>query len=314
MYRKFVKMQHRHRRIMGIKKAMLMKKRNWLQLLLIILFIAAFWQYRRFDAAHTDIQAPELRMDGTQVLEVSVTDPRSALLQGVSAWDQRDGDLTDKVVVEGIQLSDDSGMIAVDYAVSDRSGNVVKATREARYTDYTSPRFTLSQPLIFQEHASFDIMNTVGAVDVLDGDIQHRVRAMTLTEEPITSLGTHQIYLQVNNSVNDMSELIVPLEVLDSNRYDAELTLTDYLVYLPVGARFRAENYLKEFTHRDETVSLQQGIPADYTVNISGNVATEEEGVYIVTYKVSYIVRHAQNPEYDQTFTGYSKLIVVVEG
>ena len=84
-------------------------------------------------------------------------------------------------------------------------------------------------------------MNMISAVDVLDGDIQHRIRATTLTEESISSVGTHRLYFRVTNSNGDTSELTVPLEVLDTGRYEAKLTLTDYLIYLPVGSDFQAK-------------------------------------------------------------------------
>lgn len=291
-----------------------MKKKNWLQLLLIAAFIVVFWQYRHYDARHTDTQAPQIEINDTQLLQISVQDPKSVLLQGVSARDARDGDLTEKVVVEGVQLIDDSGLIEVDYAVSDKSGNVAKITREAQYTDYDSPKFTLTEPLIYEEHETFDIMSSISAADVLDGDIQHRIRATTLTEESIASIGTHRIYFQVTNSIGDMSELVIPLEILDSDRFEAKLTLTDYLIYLPVGADFQPKAYLNEFFHRDETISLRGGLPEDFSVSISSDVSTDKEGVYTVTYRVTYTVRNEQNADYDQEFTGYSRLIVVVEG
>ena len=291
-----------------------MKSKKWLQLLLIAAFIMAFWQYRLYDARHTDREAPQIEINNTQLLQLSVQDSKSVLLQGVSALDEQDGDLTDKVVVEGMQLIDDSGLIEVSYAVADKSGNVAKATREAQYTDYDSPKFSLREPLIYEEHETFDIMTVISAMDVLDGDIQHRIRATTLTEDAISSVGTHRLYFQVTNSIGDTVELIVPLEMLESDRFEAELTLTDYLIYLPVGADFQAQKYLNEFLNRSETISLRDGLSEDFSVSISSDVSTSTEGVYTVTYKVTYTVRNEQNSDYDQKFTGYSRLIVVVEG
>ena len=103
-----------------------------------------------YDAMHTDKDAPQIEVDNAQLLEISVQDSMSSLLQGVSARDQQSGDLTDKVVVEGLQLINDSGLIEVSYAVADQSGNVAKVTREVKYTDYIGPKFTMTCPLILR--------------------------------------------------------------------------------------------------------------------------------------------------------------------
>ena len=119
-----------------------MKSKKWVMMLLIVAFLVAFWEYRLYDACSTDTDVPQIEIDHTQLLKLSVQDPKSTLLQGVSAMDTRDGKLTDKVVVEGIQLINDEGLIEVGYAVADNSGNVAKATREVQYTDYDSPSGT----------------------------------------------------------------------------------------------------------------------------------------------------------------------------
>lgn len=291
-----------------------MKSKKWLQLVLIVAFVAVFWLYRQYDAISTDSEIPLIEVDDTQLLQVSVRDPKNVLLRGVSARDDRDGELTDKIVIESIQLLNENGLIEVSYAVADNSGNVAQTTREAQYTDYSGPKFSLTKPLIYEEHEEFDIMSAISAADVIDGDIQHRIRATSMTDESISNLGTHQIYFQVHNSIGDTSELTIPVEVVSSDRFDAELTLTDYLIYLPAGSEFQPKAYLSSFIHRDDITSLEAGLPEDFSVSVTGKVQTQNPGVYVVTYKVTKTVRHTQNADYDQTFTGYSRLIVVVEG
>ncbi|MCR5798821.1 MAG: hypothetical protein K6G69_01985 [Lachnospiraceae bacterium] len=51
------------------------------------------------------------------------------LLEGVSAQDNVDGDITDRVVVEKILENRDDNSAVVYYAVCDYSGNVSKASR-----------------------------------------------------------------------------------------------------------------------------------------------------------------------------------------
>lgn len=291
-----------------------MKRKNWVPLLLILISLVVFAGYRQYDAWKTDIKAPEISISDAQMLEISVAAPKSALLQGVTAQDRRDGDVTGKLVVERMQLINADGLIEVGYAVADSSGNVAKAVRKVQYTDYEGPKFSLECPLVFEEHENIDIMDAVLASDVLDGDVQHRIRATAMTDESITKVGTHKVHFQVTNSLGDTSEIQIPVEVLETNTYEADLTLTDYLIYLPQGSGFQPKEYLDAFTYKGTTTQLSGGLPRDFSLKITGEVPTQTPGVYPVEYRVTYIVRHATNPDYDQKFTGYSKLIVVVEG
>lgn len=290
-----------------------MKNKNWIAVLLIIVCVAGYYGYRALDLARTDTKAPKIEIN-TERVEVSVLDPKSALLQGVTAMDNVDGDVTESVVVESISLLNRDGTISVSYAAFDSTGNVAKATREAKYTDYESPKLTLSGPLLYGYGSNFDVLSTVGATDMIDGDIQHRVRATALEEDSIAVLGTHQVRFQVNNSLGDTMALELPVEVYAADTYNAGLTLTEYLIYLPVGANFNPSSYLGDFTLRGETTNLRNGLPGNYTLRTKGEVQTQQPGVYCMEYRVTYTVRNETNPNLNQEYTGYSKLIVVVEG
>lgn len=290
-----------------------MKNKNWISVLLIIVCVVGYYGYRALDLARTDTKAPKIEIN-TERVEVSVLDPKSALLQGVTAMDNVDGDVTESVVVESISLLNRDGTISVSYAAFDSTGNVAKATREAKYTDYESPKLTLSGPLLYSYGSNFDVLSTVGATDMIDGDIQYRVRATALEEDSIAVLGTHQVRFQVNNSLGDTMALELPVEVYASDTYNAGLTLTEYLIYLPVGANFNPTSYLGDFTLRGETTNLRNGLPGNYTLRTKGEVQTQQPGVYCMEYRVTYTVRNETNPNLNQEYTGYSKLIVVVEG
>lgn len=291
-----------------------MKRRNLGAILLILLFVMGFVGYRYYDEQHTDTEAPVITIDQAQQLQVSVQDPRDMLLQGVSAADSRDGDVTGKLVVESVRLVDTDGLIEVVYAAADNAGNVAKSARNVRYMDYESPKFSLNDPLIFEDGVKFDIMGAVFAYDALDGDIQHRIHATSLAETDISTVGKHQVYFQVTNSVGDTAELVMPVEVLKADSYEADLTLTDYLVYIPVGSTFQASLYLNRFSFKAEEFNLGDELPDEMSLETTGTVDADTPGVYTVEYEMTYTVRHETNPDFDQHFTGYSKLIVVVEG
>lgn len=290
-----------------------MKKRKLFQLLLILLCLAVYFGYRAADRLRTDTKAPEITISA-DTLEVSAQEPRTALLQGITAKDNADGDVTASLVVERIQLADQDGTVNVRYAAFDRSGNVAKADRQVRYTDYERPKFQLDAPLIYTQNSSFDVLNDIDAVDTLDGDISHRIRATSMDDASISSAGSHEVEFRVTNSLGDTVKIVLPVEVYAAGTYQAQLSLTNYLIYLEQGARFNANDYLNDFTLNRETTSLREGIPEHYNLRTTGTVDTQTPGVYEVSYRVSYTVVNEFRPEDSQIYVGYSKLIVVVEG
>ena len=278
-----------------------MKNRKLICAVLIVVCLVIFVGYRIVDKAATDSASPEISISGE--LQLSVLDEKEAMLTGVSATDNKDGDVTGSLVIEGVKVLDSDGTVSITYAAFDSAGNVAKAERIAQYTDYVSPRFTLRAPLVFSS-SNFDVLSIVGAEDLFDGDIKHRVRVNPLEDMSSATVGEHEVQFRVSNSLGDTSELILPVEVIAAGKYNANLTLKSYIVYLPVGADFNEKSYLNEFICYGDAVSLNGGVPTGYRFITEGRVDTETPGVYTVSYEVTY----------NQVYTGYSKLIVVVEG
>ena len=144
-----------------------------LLLALTLLCCAAFavYQYRYLRTA--DREPPKISM-AQQELTLSVSDPDTHLLEGMSAADARDGDVTPSLIVESVRGVVADKRFTVTYAAFDRAGNVAKAQRTVFYSDYTSPRFSLSAPLIFRAGVSPDAFAPLSAQDVFDGDLTER--------------------------------------------------------------------------------------------------------------------------------------------
>lgn len=282
-----------------------MKKKKWILVAAIVLCVAVFLGYRMLSAIRTDDTAPEITVSGQ--LTLSVLEPREALLQGVSAKDDRDGNVTASLVVESITMADPEAPATVVYAAFDSAGNVAKEERQVVFSDYSSPHFSLTGPLAFSSGSGFDVLDRIRAEDDLDGDISSRIRVTSLSEESIGNQGTHEVEFRVTNSLADTVKLVLPVEVYPADTYRAYLELTDYLIYLPVGSAFNARDYLYEFTLLDETTYLRGTFPEELTLKISGQVDTNTPGVYAVSYTVTGLLR-------EEPYAGYSKLIVIVEG
>ena len=281
-------------------------RKKWLPVAALVLCTALFLGCRIYDRLRTDSQPPQITVEDT-LLRVSLAQGQEALLQGVTARDDTDGDVTGSLLVESITGVGEDGSVTVVYAAFDSSGNVAKQTRSVILTDYESPRFTLESPLVFLYGSGFDPLNWIGAQDLLDGDISHRIRATLLDESTISAEGIHNVRFQVTNSLGDTAVLTLPVEVYHSGRYDGQLSLTDYLIYLPQGAAFDAGIYLESYLISGRELDLTQGLPDTMTLETQGTVDTQAAGVYTVSYLLSYT-------QGNQIYEGYSKLIVVVEG
>lgn len=281
-------------------------KKHLISLVLTLVCVGACCLYLLIDQNRTDTQPPVISF-GEEMLEISTKDPQKLLLQGVTAQDKVDGDVTASLVVESLELLDPDGTIRVTYAAFDKAGNVTKAVRQAKFTDYESPRFSLSQSLTFAYNSGFDIFRMIRAQDALDGDISHRIRVTSLDESSVTTMGLHQVELRVSNSLGETVKLVIPVEVYAAGSYEATLKLKEYLIYLPAGETLDAESYLDVFSRSGNSVALANGLPEGYSLDMKSDVQPDVPGVYTVEYRVTQTVGVG-------TYTGYAKLIVVVEG
>lgn len=282
-----------------------MKKSNWLALFLMGASIAALIGYRLWDRAVTDNTPPQITVE-EDVLEASVYGDRTELLRGITAQDDRDGDVTDAVIVESVGGISSDGQAMVHYAAFDASGNVAKLSRVVHYTDYESPRFRLKAPLMFLAGGVADVADGVVAWDILDGDISHRIRATAMADQILKEPGEYEVLFQVTNSMGDTRNLRITAELYPSGAYNSSLELKEYLIYLPKGSTFSAKNYLDVFRYSVNRVELKGSVPDGYQLDLQGAVDTNTPGVYEVKYVFSCVQGY-------QTYTGCSRLVVIVE-
>ena len=286
-----------------------MKKKDWICLALAAVCLGILAGYRTLINLRADNKSPEILI-ADQLLEISALDSREALLQGVTARDDTDGDVTDSLGVESVRLLRQDGTVTVTYAAFDSARNVSKKTREVLYSDYESPRFALKQPLMFSQK-NYDLLSLITARDMLDGDITGRIRATALDEISSDFQGTYKVRFQVTNSLGDTVDLVLPVDVYTPGVNEVAMTLTEYLIYLESGDRFNARDYLDELTVGRDIIPLGKNLPDTMKLTVSGKVETGVPGIYVINYHLAYCPV-PQRPE--QPYNAYSRLIVVVEG
>ena len=277
------------------------KKRIWALLIVTLACCLGFAAYLFFSQQIVDSTPPKISF-ASDAIQVSVAASDAELMVGVTAWDDQDADVTASILVEGISGLSSDQLAVITYAAFDQAGNVAKAQRTLQFTDYYSPRFSLSAPLVFRSGSSFNLLNYIGAEDVIDGVLNDRVKAtLVSTESALTEAGTHEVEFRVTNSMKDTAYLTVPVDVYPAGMYNATVSLSDYLVYVEQGSRFDYLDYLESFQKGAETIFLKDS-SSDVSVSCDSNVNTNVPGTYSVTYTVK-----------SGSYAGYTRLIVVVE-
>ncbi len=248
-------------------------------------------------------------------IKVSVKDGESALLEGLKAWDDVDGDLTDAIRVSSISHFAEQGKRTVEYVVFDSSNNFATCKRTVQYTDYESPRVFLDAPLrvSLSELDTIDPTSCMRVEDVLDGDISNKIRISFDDVVYIQEPGFYKVTAQVSNSAGDTATLPLEMNIVDSGNSNESQkyypTLSDYVLYVKVDDQINLKRYLtgvmrgtQQFNFADnESGSVLNITRSD--ISIVNHVDFSTPGVYTVDYSYTS----------SSGVTGLTKMVVVVE-
>lgn len=270
---------------------------KWLQRITLLAFatvLVAFIVFTVIDKLTTDNTVPIITVE-TQDIEISVKDERNVLLKGVTAFDEKDGDITDKVMVESVSKFITPGEFTVTYAVVDADNHVSKAVRNVKYKDYTAPEFYMKRALVYSVDEAVDVRAAIGARDCIDGDISDRVTILA-TDYIQNTAGVFNVSLQVSNSMGHIIYLDVTVHVEGNETMAPEIQLQKTLIYIKKGEKPVFEDYIKE-------VTVNGVLMKNYNLMISTNFNSDKEGTYNVHYYIST----------NEGYEGHSILTVVVE-
>ena len=114
---------------------------------LFLLVLTAFVGLKIYLRVGVDRVPPVILCD-SPVVEVGIGASDADLLRGVTAVDDRDGDVTGDIMIKGVSQLITADTAKITYIAFDSSNNMSTASRTIHYTDYERPRFALSAPLI----------------------------------------------------------------------------------------------------------------------------------------------------------------------
>ena len=278
---------------------------KYIRILVVTLFILSLGSYaglRYYHELNLDGKAPEITFD-TDRIEVSVEDPEEKLLEGVTASDNKDGDLTKDILVENIGHFMADGSRTITYAVCDSSNNTGRASRTLTYSDYSPPRFSLEEALRFPAGSEVDVLDYLKAEDCLDGDLTNRIRRTDgyLSSQPDT--GTYNLGYQVSNSAGDVADIDLKVEIYEASdsSYTPSINLTDYLVYIKKGKLFNPYQYMEDVTIGSRTFDIKTSSSersakeGEKTEGLFGDLSNRKEGDAVIE-ELHYSDIYIDNP------------------
>jgi len=283
-------------------------------IIVFILSSAAFFIYKGYEMITADKEGPVIIFP-TDTVYAEVDADEDILLNDVKAYDEKDGDVTDSLIIESISKFVSPGKRIISYAAYDSSNNISKKERYLVYTDYRPPRFSSSKPLSFNIGEYIDIVEYMKVWDCIDGDLSNNIRYEEKDYNFGEFEGEYEVKFWVTNSCGDTSYLPVKVEyIYPSHERKSKapvISLEDYIVYVEKDSDFNPKSYPYGFTLGDRQYYFIEQNPLTINgkpisrdmIKIYSNVNTQVPGVYHVDYEMTV---------YDG-FTGKTRMIVVVE-
>ncbi len=230
-----------------------------------------------------DNDAPEIFFEG----EISYNDrqPIAALLEGVSARDGRDGDVTSSIMVESLIVLDNGEEAKVTYTAKDKSNNIVKASRIVSYSGSGQSIYASSTVVISNE-------------DLSSGNIP--VTTAPPTEAPTTEPPTTEPETTTQEETTTSEpETTTAAPTVAANSEAPVLTMAAKEGSISVGQFFNVASYVSNITDNNDTreeLFRRIGIegtydsytPGDYTfyvycIDSDRNISNKETFVLHVT-------------------------------
>ena len=202
------------------------------------------------------------------------------ILQGLTAEDRQDGDLTDEIILGNLSRFIEKGKSKATYVVFDSSNQPATYVREVVFKDYASPQFMLGKPLVVKTNSSVNEKDLISAEDVFDGDISNRIR-ITDSNINYNVAGDYVIKAEVSNSFGDVVKADFPVHVVTEPEARVEISLKKNVVYLEKGDAFNPAGYI-------DRVTSYYGKPVDKaSVTFESAVNTKKPGLYEVKFTVT---------------------------
>ena len=218
-----------------------------------------------------DKTGPKIIVSEDREIAYGTDSDKTVLLDGVTAIDEKDGDVSDSLRVESVQNNED-GSLEVTYSAVDDSNNVTKLTCKVE---------TLNQ-----KNSDEDAQEeTTEASEENQEENQENTQQDEEDKEAQNQEEANQEEVDDSNSDTDAAIAAHP-------EGSPQLRLSTHQVDLQVGASFQYVDYIESISDdKDETNELYRKI------YLTGEVNTSQAGNYEISYYVTDSDKNQSNIE-----------------
>lgn len=218
-----------------------------------------------------DKTGPKIIVSEDREIAYGTDSDKAVLLDGVTAIDEKDGDVSDSLRVESVQNNED-GSLEVTYSAVDDSNNVTKLTCKVE---------TLNQ-----KNSDEDAQEeTTEASEENQEENQENTQQDEEDKEAQNQEEANQEEVDDSNSDTDAAIAALP-------EGSPQLRLSTHQVDLQVGASFQYVDYIESISDdKDETNELYRKI------YLTGEVNTSQAGNYEISYYVTDSDKNQSNIE-----------------
>lgn len=237
-------------------------------------------------------ELPVIKMN-ENLITVKASASEDTLLNGLSAYDEEDGDLSDDIFIYNISSFDENNERVITYGVFDSSNQLVIASRKLKYSNYSAPKFSSTRSFINMNMSS-DNFSFIHAKSVVDGDISNKI---SLTKSEVNDSIVY--HFSVSDSTGTSSSFEIRDEInLNALYSNIDITLKKYLVYVHVGDDFDFYDNIKSIS-----TNLGNYNHLKNDVDIETNYDSNKKGIYEARFTLN-----RSNGDY-----GISKMLIIVE-
>ena len=144
-----------------------------------------------------DRKGPEIELPADGDVTYEEGSDTAPLLEGVTATDEKDGDVTDSLMIENIFPNDDHTSASVVYAAKDSHNNVSKATRRVNYK-------AAAEDTPAENEATQETDNSGAADESAPADAQMEIEALP-AESPKLYLNTYEVTVEAGKDLDKTS-------------------------------------------------------------------------------------------------------------
>lgn len=209
-------------------------------------------------------------------------------LKDVTAIDDIDGDISDRIYVDGVVHTDVEGTYSLLYAVRDQAGNETSQTRTVEVKDMTAPNITVPTSTIIYADLPFDPLKDVTAIDAYAGNVSATLTT-TKSINPAV-LGNQEIVYRANDKQGNFATAVRTVTVQETPDFGLR-SIKDTAILIDsafdplAGITLTEHDQEVKNIHIDGTVDIHKtGVyPLQYSfLTTTNQVVTKVRPVYVV--------------------------------